>query len=113
MGSKRSIHQPTLFELENPLEPTSRPFYLPGTFLGTSSFTAAGWEGCFYPQGMRAKDFVRHYSSQFQTVEIESTFYGTPSASTVTSWNEKTPGDFIFAVKIPQVITHEKVLVDC
>ena len=50
---------------------------------------------------------------QFQTVEIDSTFYGTPAASTVTSWNEKTPGDFIFAVKLPQVITHEKVLVDC
>lgn len=62
---------------------------------------------------MRPKDFICHYASQFQTVEIDSTFYGTPSASTVTSWNEKTPGDFIFAVKVSQVITHEKVLVDC
>ena len=35
------------------------------------------------------------------------------AASTVTNWNEKTPGDFIFAVKVPQVITHERVLVDC
>ena len=57
---------------------------------------------------MRPKDFLRHYASQFQTVEIDSTFYGTPAASTVTSWNEKTPRDFIFAVKVPQVITHEK-----
>lgn len=62
---------------------------------------------------MRSKDFLRHYSTQFQTVEIDSTFYGTPAASTVASWNERTPSDFIFAVKIPQVITHEKVLVDC
>ena len=60
---------------------------------------------------MRSKDFLRHYSTQFQTVEIDSTFYGTPAASTVTSWNERTPQDFIFAVKVPQVITHEKVLV--
>ena len=43
-----------------------------------------------YPRGMRSKDFLRHCASQFQTVEIDSTFYGTPSASTVTSWNEKT-----------------------
>ena len=117
MQNRPTVRQPTLFELEKPSDPAKlnidRPFSLPGIFLGTSSFTAAGWEGSFYPRGMRSKDFLRHYSSQFQTVEIDSTFYGTPAASTVTSWNEKTPGDFIFAVKIPQVITHEKVLVDC
>jgi uncharacterized protein YecE (DUF72 family) len=97
------------------LQEIARPFEIPGTriLLGTSSFTASGWEGSFYPRGMRSKDFLRHYSNQFQTVEIDSTFYGTPSASTVTSWNEKTLGDFIFAAKVPQVITHEKVLVDC
>lgn len=108
------IRQPTLFQMEA-AEParSDRPFCLPGIFLGTSSFTAAGWEGSFYPIGMRSKDFLRHYASQFQTVEIDSTFYGTPAASTVTNWNEKTPADFIFAVKVPQVITHEKVLVDC
>ncbi len=108
--------QPTLFQLDVELASAAninRPFSLPDIFLGTSSFTATGWEGSFYPVGMRSKDFLRHYASQFQTVEIDSTFYGTPSPSTVTSWNEKTPGDFIFAVKVPQVITHEKVLVDC
>ena len=96
-----------------PSHPIERPFSLPGVFLGTSSLTAAGWEGSFYPRGMRPQEFLRYYSSQFQTVEIDSTFHGTSAASTVTSWNEKTPGDFIFAVKVPQVITHEKVLVDC
>jgi uncharacterized protein YecE (DUF72 family) len=89
------------------------PYSLPGIFLGTSSFTATGWQGSFYPQGMRSRDFLSHYASKFQTVEIDSTFYGTPSASTVASWNEKTPRDFIFAAKVPQVVTHEKVLVDC
>jgi hypothetical protein len=67
------IRQPTLFELEKPPEPASCPFSLPGIFLGTSSFTATGWEGSFYPLGMRSKDFLRHYASQFQTVEIDST----------------------------------------
>jgi uncharacterized protein YecE (DUF72 family) len=89
------------------------PYSLPGIFLGTSSFTATGWQGSFYPQGMRSRDFLSYYASKFQTVEIDSTFYGTPTASTVASWNEKTPRDFIFAAKVPQVITHEKVLVDC
>jgi uncharacterized protein YecE (DUF72 family) len=108
------VRQPTLFDPEKSSEPTgTRPFSLPRILLGTSSFTAAGWEASFYPQGMRPKDFLRHYASWFQTVEIDSTFYGTPSASTVTGWNGKTPGDFIFAVKVPQIITHDKVLVEC
>jgi hypothetical protein len=76
------IRQPTLFELQKPLEPASRPFSLPGIFLGTSSFTATGWEGSFYPLGMRSKDSLRHYASQFQTVEIDSTFDGTPLGKT-------------------------------
>src|SRR5262249_2924781 len=69
--------------------------------------------GTFYPQAMVSKGFLAHYAKQFQTVEIDSTFYGTPSASTVTNWKDRTPPDFIFAVKVPQVITHEKVLVGC
>lgn len=62
---------------------------------------------------MRPGDFLKYYSSRLQTVEVDSTFYGTPSATTVKSWYEKTPADFVFAAKVPQVITHEKVLVDC
>jgi hypothetical protein len=49
-----------------------RPYCLPGTniFLGTSAFTAVGWEGSFYPAGMKSRDFLSYYSSQFQTVQI-------------------------------------------
>jgi uncharacterized protein YecE (DUF72 family) len=54
-----------------------------------------------------------YYAKQFQTVEIDSTNYGTPSESTVTSWYEKTPPDFVFAAVVPQVVIHEKVLNDC
>jgi len=46
-------------------------------------------------------------------VEVDSTFYGCPSASTVNNWAVRTPDDFLFAVKVPQAITHEKALVDC
>jgi uncharacterized protein YecE (DUF72 family) len=116
-----AVHNPTLFEMEKLEEAEKvantvtgdRPFSLPGIYLGTSAFTAAGWEGTFYPRGMRSRNFLSYYASRFNTVEIDSTFYGTPAASTVTSWNEKTPQDFIFAVKVAQAITHEKVLVDC
>jgi uncharacterized protein YecE (DUF72 family) len=81
--------------------------------IGTSAFTAAGWEGSFYPAGMKPADFLTFYATKFDSVEVDSTFCRTPSASTVTGWNRKTPDHFVFAVKVPQQITHEKVLVDC
>jgi uncharacterized protein YecE (DUF72 family) len=81
--------------------------------LGTSAFTAAGWPGSFYPKSLKPADYLSFYATQFDTVEVDSTFYRTPSESTVRGWNAKTPPGFIFAAKVPQAITHEKVLVDC
>ncbi len=82
-------------------------------FIGTSAFTAEGWTGSFYPKGMKPADFLSFYATKFNTVELDNTFYRVPSASRVEGWNIKTPKGFIFAAKVPQVITHEKVLVDC
>ena len=53
-----------------------RPYSLPGILLGTSAFTAAGWEGSFYPRGMQSRDFLSYYATQFATVEVDTTFYG-------------------------------------
>ena len=113
-----AIRDPTQFQLEKASELAGmlrldRPFAAPGILLGTSAFTAAGWQGSFYPAGMKPTNFLSYYATQFATVEVDSTFYRTPSASTVNGWYEKTPPDFVFAAKVPQVITHEKVLVDC
>ena len=90
-----------------------RPFATPRLLLGTSAFTAKGWQSTFYPADMKSADHLRYDSTRFQTVEVDSTFYGTPPAARVKSWYEKTPRAFVFAAKVPQVITHEKVLVDC
>ncbi len=115
------LKDPTLFEvgkleeagtLANSLN-VQRPYTEPGLFLGTSAFTAAGWPGSFYPVGMKSSEYLMYYATKFKTVEIDSTYYGTPSASTVTRWYEKTPPDFIFAAKVPQIVTHEKMLVGC
>jgi uncharacterized protein YecE (DUF72 family) len=82
-------------------------------YIGTSAFTAAGWEDAFYPKAMKPADYLTYYASKFDSVEVDSTFYRTPVATTVTGWNRKTPEHFVFAVKVPQEITHEKILVDC
>jgi uncharacterized protein YecE (DUF72 family) len=82
-------------------------------YLGTSAFTAAGWDTAFYPAGMKAADYLSYYATKFQAVEIDSTFYATPAAATVTRWKNKTPEGFIIATKVPQIITHEKCLLEC
>src|SRR5271167_3831062 len=115
------IRQPTLFQMEKLDQAAElarelkieRPYSLPGILLGTSAFTAAGWQGSFYPRGMQSRDYLSYYATQFATVEVDSTFYGCPSARTVNNWAARTQEDFIFSVKVPQIITHEKALVDC
>jgi uncharacterized protein YecE (DUF72 family) len=59
--------------------------------IGTSAFTAAGWPGTFYPDGLPERDYLNFYATKFDTVEVDSTFYRTPSLSTVKLWNAKTP----------------------
>jgi uncharacterized protein YecE (DUF72 family) len=81
--------------------------------IGTSAFTAAGWETAFYPAGMKPADYLAYYATKFGTVEVDSTFYRTPSVATVNGWARKVPDGFLLAAKVPQLITHNKVLKDC
>ena len=82
-------------------------------FLGTSSFTASGWAGSFYPKRIRSADYLAYYAQHFSTVEIDSTFYACPATQTVLQWRERSPDGFLFSLKAPQAITHEKVLRAC
>src|ERR1700719_3749069 len=68
----------------------------PAILLGTSSFTATGWEDSFYPKRMRTADYLAFYAEHFHTVEVDSTFYACPSARTVSNWAARTPGGFVF-----------------
>jgi uncharacterized protein YecE (DUF72 family) len=81
--------------------------------IGTSAFTAAGWSGSFYPPELKPKDYLPFYATKFSTVEIDSTYYATPSPSTVRGWRDKTPEGFLFTAKVPQIVTHDKVLLGC
>ena len=84
----------------------------PGLYLGTSGWSYADWEGTVYPAGIPAGSRLAEYVKGYATVEIDSTFYGTPRRSTVEKWREISPDGFLFAAKLPQEITHEKSLVN-
>jgi uncharacterized protein YecE (DUF72 family) len=70
--------------------------------LGTSSFTATGWQGSFYPGGMKPSEYLAFYAERFHTVEVDSTFYACPTARTVENWNAQTPDGLVFSVKVPR-----------
>jgi uncharacterized protein YecE (DUF72 family) len=81
--------------------------------LGTIGWSYDFWKGPFYPEKTASKNFLAYYSSQFSTVEVDSTFYRIPSEKTVQNWRLQVPDGFCFALKFPQLITHIKALRDC
>lgn len=80
--------------------------------LGTQGWNYPDWVGPFYPPGTRAADLLRVYARAFSTVEVDSTFYAIPAEPVIHSWRELVSDGFVFALKVPQEITHEKRLVD-
>jgi uncharacterized protein YecE (DUF72 family) len=80
--------------------------------LGTQGFSFDDWVGPFYPEGTPKRSYLEAYCRHFQTVEIDSTFYGIPRISTVEGWRQRTPPGFLFSAKFPRAVTHEKMLVD-
>jgi uncharacterized protein YecE (DUF72 family) len=87
--------------------------------IGTSGWnypTGRGtWNGIFYPlpeDRERGFDELRFYSERFNTVEVNSTFYGQPRAHAALGWVKRTPADFEFAVKLYQKFTHPNMSID-
>lgn len=81
--------------------------------IGTCGWSYQDWSGVFYPEGLPAGEFLAHYAQHYPVVEVDSTFYRSPSRKMVEGWRDRTPDGFGFSLKVPQVITHEKVLLDC
>ena len=83
-------------------------------FIGTSGFSYSHWEkGVFYPNDLPKKKQLEFFASYFDTVEINNSFYQLPKSQTFIGWRERTPEDFVFAVKVSRFITHIKKLNDC
>ena len=86
--------------------------------IGTSGWSYPSgkgtWNGIFYPVQPRARgrgkfDELAFYAEHFDTVEINSTFYGVPAAATTKKWAERTPQDFEFSLKLFQKFTHPEM----
>jgi uncharacterized protein YecE (DUF72 family) len=102
-----SAQQRLFAETPGSIDPPEEDLY-----LGTSGWSYADWEGTLYPEALPSASRLAEYVKRFATVEIDSTFYGTPRRSTVQNWREVAPDGFLFAAKFPKEVTHEQNLVD-
>jgi uncharacterized protein YecE (DUF72 family) len=84
-----------------------------GVRIGCSGWNYAHWRnGVFYPPRLASREWLRFYAQHFDTVEVNTTFYRLPLASSVARWVEQSPEGFTFAVKVSRYITHIKRLLD-
>ena len=80
--------------------------------IGISGWTYAGWRGVFYPRELTQKRELDYASRQFNSIEINGTFYSLQRPSSFQTWYEQTPRGFEFAIKGSRFITHMKKLKD-
>jgi uncharacterized protein YecE (DUF72 family) len=80
--------------------------------IGCSGWSYQDWVGPFYPKDAKPGEYLHLYSTVFDAVEIDSTYYRTPSPLIVQNWRKTTTDNFIFTAKFPKKITHELKLRD-
>jgi uncharacterized protein YecE (DUF72 family) len=80
--------------------------------IGTSGWYYEHWKEIFYPPDLPKSKWFEYYSGQFDTVEINNTFYHQPKEVIIQRWHKIAPTGFLFAVKANRFITHIKKLKD-
>lgn len=78
-------------------------------YVGCAKWNRQDLKG-FYPRG--TKDELTYYATQFNSIELNATFYGAPDAQQVNTWKEKTPDGFKFFPKLPNTISHYRRLIN-
>ena len=81
--------------------------------IGCSGWVYKHWKGVFYPEDLPQKRWFEYYSSEFDTVEINNSFYRLPPPATFEKWRKQAPPGFCYAVKANRYLTQAKNLNDC
>lgn len=90
---------------KNPAKTEKLDFY-----IGCTGWSMKEWVGKVYPQNAKTKDFLRYYTKQFNTIELNTTHYRIPNLETIERWKAESETDFKFCPKIPQTISHSRNL---
>ena len=83
-------------------------------YVGTSGWVYPHWaKGRFYPKGLKQAEWLAYLARHFDAVEVNSTFYRLPTEAMIQRWHAVTGARFRLAVKLWQLITHRKRLMNC
>jgi uncharacterized protein YecE (DUF72 family) len=83
---------------------------LPRVYVGCTGWAMKDWCGWVYPKSCKSSDYLKYYGQQFNTIELNTTHYRTPSFADIEKWRDQTPADFRFAPKMLQTVSHTKNL---
>jgi uncharacterized protein YecE (DUF72 family) len=78
--------------------------------VGCPVWSNKDWNGKIYPNNAKTQDFLKLYSNQFNTIELNVTHYQIPNGETIERWYSETSPNFTFCPKFPQIISHDKLL---
>ncbi len=78
----------------------------PQVYIGCAKWGRKDWVGQIYPPGTKEKDYFGIYAKNFNSIELNATFYRIPTEKTIKDWKSKVNKDFHFCPKFPQTITH-------
>jgi len=81
-------------------------------YIGTSGWNYNHWRGVFYPEELPQSKWLEYYTSHFDTVEVNNSFYRLPEKKTFEGWRRQTPADFAFCIKASRYLTHIKRLAE-
>lgn len=82
------------------------------TRIGISGWRYEPWRGVFYPKDLPQRAELEYASRQFNSIEINGSFYSLQTPKSYQLWYDSTPENFVFAVKCPRYITHMRRLRD-
>jgi uncharacterized protein YecE (DUF72 family) len=80
--------------------------------IGCSGWNYPHWRDLVYPKGLPPSKWLEHYTTLFDTVEVNSTFYRLPRVEAVARWVEQTPPEFVLTIKASRYLTHIRRLRD-
>lgn len=83
---------------------------LPRVYVGCTGWSMRDWCGWVYPKACKSMDYLKYYGQQFNTIELNTTHYRTPTFADIEKWRDQTPSDFRFVPKMLQTVSHSKNL---
>jgi uncharacterized protein YecE (DUF72 family) len=98
-------HKATVRVLSQPKKKSRTQFY-----VGCAKWGRPDWIGKIYPAKTRQADFLKHYATHFNSIELNATFYRMPTKTQIRGWKKQVGPDFKFCPKFTDKITHIKRL---